>query len=63
MNIPLMTGSKHYSLRRIEGKSSGGTAFEALHQQIMNLRKWPGGIHHHCSELTAIINFIAITTN
>lgn len=31
-------------------KSRNGSAFEILHQQIMNLKGWLRGIHHHCSE-------------
>lgn len=31
-------------------RSAAGTAFEELHQQIMNLKGWLRGIHHHCSE-------------
>ena len=31
-------------------KSRYGKSFESLHQQIMNLKGWLRGIHHHCSE-------------
>jgi transposase-like protein len=31
-------------------RSRNGSAFENLHQQIMNLKGWLRGIHHHCSE-------------
>ena len=31
-------------------RSRNGRAFENLHQQIMNLKSWIRGIHHHCSE-------------
>jgi transposase-like protein len=31
-------------------RSDYGSRFPALHQQIMNLKGWLRGIHHHCSE-------------
>lgn len=31
-------------------RSRSGSAFKRLHQQIMNLKGWLRGIHHHCSE-------------
>lgn len=31
-------------------RSDNGSGFQTLHQQIMNLKGWLRGIHHHCSE-------------
>ena len=31
-------------------RSDNGSSFQTLHQQIMNLKGWLRGIHHHCSE-------------
>jgi len=33
-----------------QNRSANGRGFPALHQQIMNLKGWLRGIHHHCSE-------------
>jgi transposase-like protein len=31
-------------------RSANGSGFPGIHQQIMNLKGWLRGIHHHCSE-------------
>ena len=47
---PTYDGLKKRFPNAIQRKSANGSAFVAIHQQIMNLKGWLRGIHHHCSE-------------
>ena len=41
---------KEHFANAIQAKSQKGNRFPVVHQQIMNLKGWVRGIHHHCSD-------------